>query len=71
MSEEEVEKLKKIAINTNLNAWERAKARETLGEIGNREAMLALMDIAGNEELYAWERDQALTLARQILKKQE
>lgn len=71
MPEEEVEKLKKIAINTNLNAWERTKARETLGEIGNREAMLALMDVAGIEQLYAWERDQSLTLARKILKKQE
>lgn len=68
-AEDEVEKLKKIAVNTNLNAWERTKARETLGEIDNREAMLALMDVAGVEELWAWERDQALTLARKILKK--
>jgi hypothetical protein len=65
----EVEKLKNIAMNTKLYSWERTKAVETLGEIGTKEAMMALLDIAGCDELYSWERDHALTLAREILRK--
>ena len=66
----EVEKLKAIATNTKLNSWERVKAQDALSEVGNREAMLALMDVAGSEKLYSWERDAALTKAREILKRE-
>jgi len=64
----EVEKLKGIATNTKLYAWERVKAVEGLNEVGTREAMLALLDVAGCEEVNSWERTAALDKARELLK---
>lgn len=64
----EVDKLKHIATNTNLNSWERVRAVEGLKEVGTHKAMLALLDVAGYEELYAWERAAALAKARELLK---
>ena len=63
----EVEKLKTIATNKQLNDWERQQATRTLGDIGSKEAALALLDIANDEGLYHWERQLALSKAREIL----
>jgi len=65
---EEVEKLKVLATNMALKSWERHEAIETLAEIGNREASLALLDIANNQELESWEREFALSKAREIIR---
>lgn len=62
----EVEKMKKIATNDKLHTWERTKAVEALSEIGSKEVMLALLDIAGTEMLYAWERDHTLYSSAQL-----
>jgi HEAT repeat protein len=64
----EVEKLKNLAINKQLNYWEREEAIRALGDIKNKEAALALLDVANDRELYYWERELALSKAREILK---
>lgn len=64
---EEVEKLKTLATNKDLNYWEREQATRALGDIGNKEAALALLDIAKDIELNYWERELALSKARGIL----
>jgi len=65
---EEVEKLKKLAMNKNLLVSQRIVAIELLGDIGTREAMLALLDVAADIELLASERSFALSKAREIIK---
>ncbi len=65
---EEVEKLKTIATNKELPSYEREEAIEALGDIGNREAALALLDIANDKELHSYEREHALSKAREILR---
>jgi len=64
---EEVEKLKTLATNKDLNYWEREQASRALGDIGSKEAALALLDVANDRGLYYWERELALSKARQIL----
>ena len=46
----------------------RIKAIEQLGNIGTRDALLALLELAANEKLIAEERDLALRQAREIVK---
>ncbi len=65
---EEVEKLKTLAINTRLLPSERVKAIEVLGNIGTREALLALLDVAGESALLPSERSFALSKANEIIK---
>lgn len=65
---EEVEKLKDIATNKKLYSWERVKAIEALGDIGSKEASVALLDVANDEGLWSWERELALSKAREIIK---
>ncbi|GAI10772.1 unnamed protein product [marine sediment metagenome] len=67
----EIEKLKAMAVNIHRRSWERVKAQEALLEVGTKEAMLALLDIASIETLYEWERDSALTKARKLIKEQK
>ncbi|MCK4362789.1 MAG: hypothetical protein KAW13_05855 [Dehalococcoidia bacterium] len=64
---EEVEKLKILATNKQHYYWEREEAIRALGDIGNKEAALALLDIANDRGLYYWERELALSKAREIL----
>ena len=64
---EEIEKLKALATNKQLNYWEREEATRALGDIGNKEAALALLDIANDKGLNYWERELALSEARDIL----
>ena len=63
----EVEKLKTLATNKQLYYWEREEAIRALGDIGSKEAALALLDVANDRGLYYWERELALSKARQIL----
>jgi len=64
---EEVEKLKTLATNKQLNSYERENAIRALGDIGDRKAALALLDIANDRGLYSYERELALSKAREIL----
>ena len=65
---EQVEKLKTLATNKDLNYWEREQATKALGDIGSKEAALALLDIANDKGLYSYERELALSKAREILR---
>ena len=65
---EELKKLAAIATDLDLTAEFRIKALEMLGKMGSHEALLALLDIAGNERLVPQERDIALRQARGIIK---
>ena len=64
----ELKKLVAIAADMDLSAEMRIKAIELLGNIGTRDAFLALLELAANEKLVIDERDLALKQAREILK---
>lgn len=70
MSEQpnEIKKLIAIASDLELSAELRTKAVELIGNIGSRDAFLALLDLAANEKLLVEERDLALKRAREIVK---
>ena len=70
MSEQpsEIKKLIAIASDLELAAELRSKAIELIGNIGSREAFLALLELAANEKLLVEERDLALKRARGIVK---
>jgi len=63
----ELKKLMAIAADLELAAEMRIKAAVLLGKIGTREALLALLKLAANEELVPEERDFALRQARGII----
>jgi len=65
---EELKKLAAIATDLELSAELRIKAMEMLGNIGTHQALLALLELAANEELIRDERDFALKQAREIIK---
>ena len=64
----ELKKLASIAADLELDADMRIKAQGMLGRIGTRDALLALLELAANEELAVTERDLALKQAREIIK---
>ena len=64
----ELKKLVAIATDLELPAELRIRAIESLGRIGTHEALLALLDLAGNEGLISKERELALKQAREIIK---
>ena len=64
----ELKKLTTIAADLELSSEMRIKAIELLGNIGTRDALLALLELAANEALIAQERDLALRQAREIIK---
>ena len=66
---DELKKLSEIAADMKLPADIRIKAIEQLGAISTRDALLALLDIAANENLVTKERDLALKQAREVIKK--
>lgn len=71
MSEQIINELKKlaaIATDLGLSSELRRQAVRTMGNIGTREALLALLDLAANERLNPDERDLALKQARGIIK---
>ena len=66
---DELKKLAEIAADMKLPANIRTKAIEQLGLIASHDALLALLDIAANENLVTKERDLALKQAREVIKK--
>jgi len=65
---DELKKLIAIATDLQLAADLRSNAIKQLGKIGTHEALLALLELAGNEHLIRKERDFALKQAREIIK---
>jgi hypothetical protein len=65
----EIKKGADYATDMTLPPKLRADAIEQLGNISTREAFLALLEIAANENLVSKERDLALKQAREVLKK--
>ena len=65
---DEVKKLVGIATDLELTAEMRIKAIESIGNIGTHEALLALLNMAGNEALLKVERDRAVKQARELIK---
>jgi hypothetical protein len=68
-SSDELRKLAEIAADMKLPADIRRKAIEQLGAIANHDALIALLDIAANENLVVKDRDLALKQAREVIKK--
>ncbi len=66
---DELKKLSEIAADMKLPADIRTKAIEQLGVICTHDSLLALLDIAANENLLNKERDYALKQAREVIKK--
>ena len=64
----EPQKLAAIASDLGLTAELRVKAIELLGNIGNHDALQALLNLAANEQLFREERELALKYAREIVK---
>ncbi len=64
----ELKKLSTIAADLGLSAELRIKSIELIGNIGTHDALLSLLDLAGNKELIKEERDFALKHAREIIK---
>ncbi len=64
----ELKKLASIAADLELDAEMRMKAQGMIGRIGTREALLALLELAANEQLSVTERDTALKQAREIIR---
>ena len=65
---EELKKLATIASDLGLLVDLRTKATELLGNIGTHEALLFLLELAGNDNLPVEERELALKKARDIIK---
>ena len=65
---DELKKLVAIAADLGLLVDLRTKATELLGNIGTHEALLALLELAGNDKLPVKERDLAVKKAREIIK---
>jgi hypothetical protein len=68
---EELKKLSAIATDVGFNADLRTKAIEQMGINSSREALLALLDLAANNELTVKERELALKQALKIIKASE
>ncbi len=66
---DELRKLSEIAADMKLPADLRTKAIEQLGVISTHDALLALLDLAANENLVTKERDFSLKQAREVIKK--
>jgi len=65
---DELKKLADIAADLGLLVDLRTKATELLGNIGTHDALLALLELAGNDKLPVEERDLALKKSRDIIK---
>jgi hypothetical protein len=64
----ELKKLMAIARDLELAVDLRSKAIEQIGKIGTHDALLALLDIAANDNATIDERDMALKYAREVIK---
>ena len=65
---EEIKKIISVATDMVLPPAVRNDAIKHLGKMGGREAFLALLELAANEQLTKKERDLALKQSREILK---
>ena len=65
----EVKKLTDIACDPEFDPEIRMRSAQQISRIGTYEALLALLGLAANEKLAIKERDNALKLAREVLKK--
>jgi hypothetical protein len=65
----EISKITNYASDMTLPAKLRTDAIEQLGNMSTRDAFLALLELASNENLVFKERDLALKKAREVLKK--
>jgi hypothetical protein len=65
---DELRKLIDVATDMVLPAKVRADTIKYIGNIGTREALLALLELAANEALTKNEREQAVKLAREIIR---
>jgi hypothetical protein len=64
----EIRKLTAIAVDMDLPGSMRSGAIKNMGNIGTRDALLALLELAANEKLNAGERKLALKQAERIIK---
>ncbi len=64
----ELKKLTAIATDMELAAKLRLSAIESMGRIGTRDALLALLDLAASERLNPGERKAALKQAEKLIK---
>jgi hypothetical protein len=65
---DELKKLVDVATDMVLPIKVRGDTIKYIGNIGTREALLALLELAANEQLTKNEREQALKYARDIIK---
>ena len=65
----ELKKLADIATDPALDADIRMKSMQQISRIATYDALVALLDLAANEQLPVKERDAALKHARDVLKK--
>ena len=65
---EELKKLLAIATDLGLSAELRIKSIEIMGNMGSHEALLALLDLAANQDLIPQERELALKRASEIIR---
>ena len=65
---DELKKLVAVATDLGLSAELRTKAIGLIGNIGTREALLALLNLVANEQLTKGERELALKHARGIIR---
>jgi len=65
---DELKKLVDVATDMVLPIKVRTDTIKYIGNIGTREALLALLELAANEQLTKNEREQALKYARDIIK---
>jgi hypothetical protein len=66
---DELKKLANIATDLEMNNKLRVQAIDRLGEMGDHEALLVLLNLAANDRLAIDERDLALKRAREIVRK--
>ena len=64
----ELKKLTDIATDMDLSANLRKDSIKSMGQIGTREALLALLDLVANEKLNPGERKLALQQAERLIK---
>ena len=65
---EELKKLVSVATDMVLAAKLRSKSIELIGNIGTHQALLALLELAANEQLTRHERELSLKYAKTIIK---
>ena len=65
---EELKKLVAVATDSGLAVKLRIKSIELIGNIGTHDALLALLELAGNAKLSREERELALKYSREIVK---